>query len=219
MRITKHFFILLLIIILGLFARLFRIDIIRLTHDEMSIGYNAYSILKTGKDEWGRFMPLDFEAFGDHKLPLYIYSSVPFIFLFGLTELAVKLPSILSGTILIILMYLLTYKLSNNKHLSLLSALLVAFSPVTIHLSRSALETNLALSLFTGGVLLTTYYLKNKKEKLNTAIFAGVLFGLTFYTYVAYRLLILLFFNSCQSLHFGFDSSCLIVHFVFFFVF
>jgi len=35
--------------------------------DEIAIGYNAYSILKTGRDEFGKFMPLQFQSWGDQK--------------------------------------------------------------------------------------------------------------------------------------------------------
>ncbi|MDO9028471.1 MAG: 4-amino-4-deoxy-L-arabinose transferase, partial [Candidatus Roizmanbacteria bacterium] len=45
--------------------------------DEASFGYNAYSVLKTGKDEHGVSYPLTFKAFGDQKLPAYVYSLIP----------------------------------------------------------------------------------------------------------------------------------------------
>ena len=45
--------------------------------DEASIGYNAYSILKTGKDEHGMLLPLYFKAFGEYKI-LFI-SIQPFL--------------------------------------------------------------------------------------------------------------------------------------------
>jgi hypothetical protein len=63
----KFFFgcMLFLIFLLGIFLRVFQIDTLRLTQDEMSIGYNAFSIAETGKDEWGRAYPLAFQAFGD----------------------------------------------------------------------------------------------------------------------------------------------------------
>ena len=41
--------------------------------DEVSIGYNAYSVLHTGKDEYGQFMPLLFRSYDDYKPPLYVY--------------------------------------------------------------------------------------------------------------------------------------------------
>jgi len=42
-----------------------------LNRDEAAIGWNAYSILKTGKDEHGQFLPLAFKSIGDYKMPLY----------------------------------------------------------------------------------------------------------------------------------------------------
>ncbi len=44
-----------------------------LNQDETSIGYNAYSVLTTGKDEYGKSYPIYFKSFGDEKLPVYIY--------------------------------------------------------------------------------------------------------------------------------------------------
>src|SRR3989338_992125 len=80
--------------------------------DEVSLGWNAYSILKTGLDEHGRFLPIDtFFAFGDYKPPLYIYAVVPSIWIFGLNEFAVRFPSALAGTLLIVVTYLITKEL------------------------------------------------------------------------------------------------------------
>src|SRR3989344_6701054 len=68
--------------------------------DEVSLGYNAYSILKTARDEHGKFLPLtNFGAFGDYKPPAYIYATVPSIAVFGLNEFAVRFPSALFGTL------------------------------------------------------------------------------------------------------------------------
>src|SRR3989344_5593497 len=89
--------------------------------DEVSLGYNAYSILKTGSDEHNRFLPIDtFKAFGDCKPPGYIYATVPSIALFGLNNFAVRLPSALAGTILVLVTYLLVKELFPNSPFSIL---------------------------------------------------------------------------------------------------
>lgn len=203
----KKYFFLILIIILGLFVRTFRLEQapLRLTHDEMSIGYNAFSISQTSLDEWGIKLPLSFEAFGDHKLPGYIYSVVPFISLIGLNTLSLKLPSIIAGIFIIIFGYLITYKLTNNKQTSLFTALFIALSPWPIHISRMALESNLALALYSGGLFFSLSLFdnfenkssqKNKvKDKKKTYIhlmLSGLLFALSSYTYVAFRLITVL---------------------------
>ena len=59
-----------------------------LNWDEVSHGYNAFSILKTGRDEWGAWFPSIFRAFGDYKLPVYIYLTTLPVAIFGLNAFA-----------------------------------------------------------------------------------------------------------------------------------
>src|SRR3989344_5210772 len=68
-----------------------------LYQDETAIGYNAYSLLETGKDEHGVSYPLYFKSFGDYKLPVYIYLTAFSVKTFGLTGFAVRLPSAVFG--------------------------------------------------------------------------------------------------------------------------
>src|SRR3989338_9770825 len=86
-RLLQPKILLVFICVFFLSTRLFRIAEIpsSVYWDEASIGYNAYSIAQTGKDEWGDFLPIHFRAFGEFKLPVYIYATVPFVAVFGLT--------------------------------------------------------------------------------------------------------------------------------------
>src|SRR3990167_2733917 len=70
-----------------------------LTNDEAALGYNAYSILITAKDEHGEFMPIVFKSFGDWKPGLYIYLTVPWVAIFGLNEFSTRIVGALSGVI------------------------------------------------------------------------------------------------------------------------
>jgi len=101
-----------LIILLAAIIRVWNLDNIppHLTPDEASLGYNAYSILKTGKDEYGKTLPLIFKSFGDYKPGLYIYTTVPFVAVLGLSEFSVRLPSAIFGVISIYLIYLIAMK-------------------------------------------------------------------------------------------------------------
>ena len=83
----KRYLPLILITLLGFAVRIYHVTQVppSLNWDEVSHGYNAYSILNTGKDEWGVAFPLIFRAFGDYKLPLYIYLTTLPIALFGLS--------------------------------------------------------------------------------------------------------------------------------------
>jgi len=104
--------VLILIFIFGFILRSIYIDKFppSLNWDEVSHGYNAYSLLKTGRDEWGSFLPLIFRAYGDYKLPLYIYLTIPSVLIFGLTPFSVRLVSIVAGSLLPVLIYLIVAK-------------------------------------------------------------------------------------------------------------
>ncbi len=182
---------LLFILIIAVFLRFFRADEIppSLNWDEASLGYNAYSILKTGKDEWGRVFPLSFEAFGDYKLPGYIYTAIPFIKLFGLNEFSVRLPSQIAGVMAVFLIYLIARKIFDNENMGLFAGLLLAISPWHLFLSRVALEANLALTFFLLGLYL---FLQSFKKPL-FLLYASILFGLTFFTYNSARVFVSLF--------------------------
>src|SRR5690348_4615704 len=79
--------------------------------DEAGIGYNAYTILHSGKDEYGKSFPVFFQSFGDYKTPVEIYSTVPSIFLFGLNEFSVRIVSVVYGLLAVVAIYFLTLEL------------------------------------------------------------------------------------------------------------
>lgn len=117
--------------------------------EEAAIGYDAYSILKTGKDFHGNSWPLvAFESFGDYKPSLYFYAAVPSVAIFGLNTFAVRFPSALFGTLTVLLVYLLI----KERRLALVAALLLAISPWHLQLSRAGFEANLGLFLLVLGV-------------------------------------------------------------------
>src|SRR3989344_6498085 len=147
--------------------------------DEAAFGYNAYSILKTGMDEWGRFLPFPaFESFGDWKLVVYLYLTAISQFFFGLNEFATRFPSALFGVFAVMATYLLSKELFDKK-VALLAAFLLAISPWHIVASRNAFESDLLVFFIT----ISTYFflvgLKNKKYI--TFSFLG--FVISFYVY------------------------------------
>ena len=182
----KQKFLFLTILFLAAFLRLYKISEVPpgVNRDEASIGYTAYSLMQTGKDEYGKPFPLSFQSFGDWKLPLYIYATIPFIKLFGLNELAVRLPSALAGTLTVLLTFFLVQELFKSSrftsHFSLLTSLLLALSPWHLHLSRVESESNVAVFLTVSAVLL---FLKGLKDKPMLLALSLPLFALTYYTY------------------------------------
>src|SRR5690606_11894421 len=105
-------------------------------------------------DENGQLFPLVFKSFGDYKPGLYIYLAMPFIFLGGLTEAMVRLPSALAGTLAVFLVYVALRLVRNELPFAFLknyspvfAALSLALNPWHIFFSRGAWESNLSLTL------------------------------------------------------------------------
>ena len=136
---------LLTIILLAVLVRFVGLSVVppALNRDEAALGYNAYSILKTAKDEHGQFLPLSFKSIGDYKMPLYIYTTIIPVKLFGLNDFSIRFWSALAGVISVVMIYLITKKS--------LAALLMALNPWAVFYSRIAFEANLALALFLVG--------------------------------------------------------------------
>lgn len=143
------------------------------TPDEASFGYDAYSISKTGADQWGHKLPLVFESFGDYKAPLYGYLDIPFVVLFGLNKVSVRLPNAILGSFAVLATYLLATKLFNKK-VGLVTSLLFAISPWHIMLSRGAFEANLTTFFLPLGL----YFLLERKYVLG-----ALLLGLNLFSY------------------------------------
>lgn len=115
--------------------------------DEVSNGYNAYSILKTARDEYGNFLPLTFRAFGDYNPALSVYTLVPSIALFGLNDFAVRFPSAIFGVFTVLLTYFLAYQILKDQKIALGASFLLAISPWHLQFSRYDHEANFMLFL------------------------------------------------------------------------
>jgi 4-amino-4-deoxy-L-arabinose transferase-like glycosyltransferase len=193
-KFLRNHYLLIAIVLFAAILRLYNLSVIpiSLNHDETAIGYNAYSILKTGADEYGKFLPLSLKSFGDWKLPFYPLIDIVPILLFGLTEFAVRLPSAIAGIALIPLIYLLANQLFKNKKISLLASFFMAVSPWGIFFSRIAYEANVATLMLVGGLVcfLNFYYEKKNGYWL---LPVALLWGLTLFTYHAFMVFMPLF--------------------------
>lgn len=187
LKLLQTNFVLILICLLFLGTRLFRIDSIpgSVYWDEASIGYNAYSVLTTGRDEWGEFLPLHFRAFGEFKLPVYIYSVVVTEFMFGLTTLAVRLPAVIFGLLTVIGLYFVVMKLTGKKILSLISSFLFVITPWFFIFSRTGYEATAGLSFFIWAI----YFLILALEKRWLLVVSTISFLISAYSYNSFRIL------------------------------
>jgi 4-amino-4-deoxy-L-arabinose transferase-like glycosyltransferase len=188
----------LLVVILAFTLRFYQVNKLPpgLYDDEVSLGYNAYSLLTHGTDEYGVAFPLWFKAFGEYKLPGYIYADIVSIAIFGKNELGVRLPSVLFGTLTVLFLYLflkdllsLSSKTLEDKFniLPLISAFVLAITPWHMQFSRGAYESVVAVCFFIIGCWQFTKFYK-KKKILN--LIASIFFlTLASYTYNSFRIL------------------------------
>jgi 4-amino-4-deoxy-L-arabinose transferase-like glycosyltransferase len=191
------FYILSLIVLLGFFLRFYQLgnNPPSLDWDEASIGYNAYSILKTGADEYGNKFPLSIRSFDDYKPALYTYLDVVPVALFGLNEFSVRFPAAFFGSFAVLAIYFLTKEILVNwdkkrqTAISLFVAFFLAISPWHLQFSRAAFEGQVGLFFFITGLLFFFKALRNGRY----FYLSSILFLLSLYSYHSFRLLIPMF--------------------------
>jgi len=190
----KPKFILIFIIILGAFLRLINLGNLPNAYspDELAQGYTAYSIIQTGKDEWGSKNLFNLQSFGDYKPPIQTLVMIPSIKLFGLTPFSVRLPNAIFSIATILLAYLIAKLLFNNSPIALLSSLFVCLSPWSLPMSRIALEANLVVFI----ISLATYLflLSQKKQNIFLLLTSILFFGISLFTYHSAKIFTPLFF-------------------------
>jgi 4-amino-4-deoxy-L-arabinose transferase-like glycosyltransferase len=153
-----EFFLLSLVVALGSFLYLYKLGSLPpgLYLDEAGTGYNAYSILKTAKDEYGKFLPLAMRLFGSYTPPLYVYLSVPIIGIFNLSIFSTRLLSSLTGIVNIVIVYFLIkdLQLVKSRFSPFAGTIVFAITPWTVFFSRMGYEQNLAFLFFCLSVFL-----------------------------------------------------------------
>lgn len=183
----KNILILIAIVVIAFSIRIIGIDKVPLYGDELTITQDAYSIMQTGKDVTGKSFPLTF-SMGAGRPGGYVYSSIPFIAIFGPGAYGARGLSILSGLGIVFLMYLLGKKLFSEK-VGLIAAGLAAISPWAMNLSRGGYEANYALLL----ALLGVFTFLCAKEKPILYIVSVFFFGFTIFTYPTYKMILPIF--------------------------
>jgi len=191
-------------VFIAFFVRIYQLSSLppSLNWDEVSFGYNAYSILKTGRDEFGTFMPLYFRSLDDFKLPVYMYMTAASISVFGYNDFAVRFPSAFTGSLSVIIVFFLVRELiliaslkkkkeveisTTYIFIPLISMITIALLPWNIQFSRMAAEANAGLFFFIFGVFSA---IKAVRVGRKWALFTVVSFGLAAYSYLTFRVLV-----------------------------
>ncbi|OGE64846.1 hypothetical protein A3I48_00355 [Candidatus Daviesbacteria bacterium RIFCSPLOWO2_02_FULL_36_7] len=194
MKKYSYSILLILVLILSFILRFYKVTEIppSLNWDEVSIGYNAYSILKTEKDEWKESFPVHFKAYGEYKLPVQIYASIPGIYIFGLNELGVRITLVVYGTLTVLVMFFLGRVFFASELTGLAAAFLLGISPWHIQLTRASFESSLATLFVTLGIWFLVKGFKDQKW----FVLSMVPFALSVFTYNSARIFTPLFLLS-----------------------
>jgi 4-amino-4-deoxy-L-arabinose transferase-like glycosyltransferase len=186
----KENFILLIIFLIALFLRLYKLGELpySLHGDEIMNGYVGRFILENGYDLYGNRWPLIyFDRFGDYPNVIPMYISGLSTYIFGVNEFAVRFPVAIMGALTIFPVYYLALKIFDKKEVSQFAAFLLAILPWHLVLSRATAEGILALGCFCFALL----WLVKSIEEGNKKLFclASLAFLLTYFLYPAFRLL------------------------------
>ncbi len=182
------------IIALAAILRLYHLTVVppSASLDEVSIGYNARSILLTGRDEYGLRFPWLLRAYDDYRPAMYVYLVIPFVWLLGLTTVAVRIPSVLMSIGVVYVTYrlgrLLGGKLMGFPGLGYVSSFLLAISPWHIYISRLGHEANLGLTLVVLGMYWFFEFILEKRDRF--LLLSAVAFGLSFHGYQSQKLIV-----------------------------
>lgn len=162
---TKANLILLAIIIIASFLRFYKLQVNppSLFGDELDLGYQAYSILKTGRDYQGNFLPIHFHSLAEWRTPLYLYSAVPSVAIWGISPFGVRIPAAIFGILGIFASYLFAKKLFGNNNIGLIVAGLMAISPWSLQYSRAGFEVTEMMFFLVLGIWLFLISLKKPK--------------------------------------------------------
>lgn len=190
----KTEYLILLIIIIAFALRLIALGDIppHPSLDEVSIGYNAYSLLKTGADEFGYHLPILLRAYDDYRPAHYTYLVIPFVKIFGFNVFAVRLPSVLLSLATVAAVYFLSLeffkKFQRKKEIALLAMFFIAVSPWHVYISRLGHEVNLFFSTFIFGITLFYFFLSRKK--LYLILLSSFFFAISFSSYQSGKIFI-----------------------------
>lgn len=190
----KTLSILIIAVLIGIITRTWRITTLPFppNGDELAFGYYGWSLLHFGTDEYGNKFPFYFSSIGDYKYPVLAYLDIIPALFFGLSEITVRFWSVISGVLLIPLIYFLSKLIFKSETAALASAFLTSLSPWSISLSRYGYENNVAVTLTTIAILLLLLATKSKSNK-KLLIFSFIFFLISSFTYGTQKVFIPLF--------------------------
>lgn len=184
----KNKIILIVIILVAVFLRLWYLDIIPtgISDDELIYVLNAKAVFLTGKDLTGTWSPFSLtpipSEFPVAEIPYLIIA--PIIGLLPFSLFMARFPYAVISTLLVALLYLITAKLVGKKE-ALIVSIVAAFNPWSIFFGRTAYEAPMAIFFY----LLAFYLLIILKRWKILFVFIPLFIG--FYSYIGTKLIFL----------------------------
>lgn len=146
--------------------------------DEAYAAYEAYSMLMHGTDSWGYVNPVYLTVWGSGMSTLESYMMMPFIAVWGLNMVTIRLPQMIMGCLSVIILYLLIKKVA-NKEMATWAGLMLAICPWHVMMCRWGLDANLAPAF----ILLGMYFFVLGLEKDEYFIISSFFWGMSLYCY------------------------------------
>jgi 4-amino-4-deoxy-L-arabinose transferase-like glycosyltransferase len=156
-----------------------------LTHDEIKFALQAKSIADTGRDINGRFLPLYFvePGFSVGRDPICIYVMAAVLRVLPLSEISIRLSTVLVGAIGVGLTFVLAALLFQRSSIAWAAAALVALTPTYYIHSRLALSVIYPVPFTLAWLVALVLYLS--RGQVRYAVACGVILGLGVYSYLA----------------------------------
>jgi len=157
--------------------------------DESSAAYNAYTISRNGRDEYGTGWPLYFRAFGEYKNPIYIYLLALIFRLTGPSIFVARAFSAMLGMAAAVVIGVTGFQLTKQRWIALLLVLQALATPWLFALSRIVVEVAL-YPLLVALFLLAVQRIGDKNRwRWIDALSVAVTLALLTYSYSIGRLL------------------------------
>lgn len=149
-----------------------------LFRDEAEKLMTAWSLLETGRDLSGNFLPLFINVFGVTTSAIYQYFAVPFVWLFGPNEWGARMPAATVGTITLAVNYLYM-KRERGRDVAFWATAFLIMSPWHLAFSRWAQQGIFLPLLVAAAMLAWRLFLDGRRWALplSAACFATAIYA------------------------------------------
>ncbi|MFQ5415334.1 MAG: ArnT family glycosyltransferase [Phycisphaerae bacterium] len=182
--------------------RIARLDVTPpgLNQDEAANAWNAYCLLKTGRDQVGVVWPVFYSrCLGFNRSTLYLYVLLPFQAVGGLNVWTTRLPAAVGGVVAVWLIHIIGVRLWDRR-VGLTAAAVLAVNPWHVQLGRWGHEASLGPMLVLLPIALLLWANMppldddRRQPRPRRAAVAGLVAGVCCYGYPAVRLFLPAFF-------------------------